>query len=268
MSDAPVQPGAGREVDEVMELKPEQRLAQVFVELADTLVDEFDALDFLSTLADRSVELLGADAAGVIVRDDHGSLHVVASTSDKAELLELFELQNDEGPCLDCLHSGRPVVNVGLEGARARWPRFSAAATVVGYQSTHALPLRHRDSVVGAMNLFCTTATPLSADDVTLGQALADVATIGLLQERTVRESGLLADQLQTALTSRIMIEQAKGVLLASGGIAVDDAFELMRGYSRRNNVPVKTVALQVIGRDLTSHDLEVDDPREPTKPA
>jgi transcriptional regulator with GAF, ATPase, and Fis domain len=241
-----------------MELTAEQRVAQVFVELADTLVDEFDALDFLSILAERSVELLGADAAGVIVTDAGGTLHVVASTSDRAELLELFELQNHEGPCLDCFNSGRQVVNVAIPDAQERWPRFSAAAARVGYQSTHALPLRLRDSVVGAMNLFRSSVDPLSEENVTLGQALADIATIGLLQERAVRESGLLAAQLQTALNSRVTIEQAKGVLLASAGVGVDQAFGLMRDYSRRNNQPVRAVARRVIERDLTGDDLRV----------
>jgi hypothetical protein len=238
-------------------MSTEQRLAQVFVELADTLVDEFDAIDFLSTLAERSVELLHAEAAGVIVMNMRGALHLVASTSDQAELLELFELQNDEGPCLDCFNSGRPVVNVGLVESRSQWPRFSAAAERVGFRSTHALPLRLRDSVVGAMNLFCLDTVPLSKQDITLGQALADVATIGLLQERAVRQSGLLAEQLQTALNSRIMIEQAKGVLLASASIGVDRAFQLMRSHGRRNNLAVKEVARRVIERDLTAADLQ-----------
>jgi len=230
----------------------EQRLTRVFVELADTLVDEFDALDFLSTLAERSVELLHADAAGVVLNDQRGSLHVVASTSDHAQVLELFELQNDEGHCLECFNSGNAVVNVGLSEASSRWPRFSAAAAEVGYQSTHAIPLRVRDSVVGAMNLFCVGATTLSDEEVALGRALADIATIGLLQERAVRQSGLIAEQLQTALNSRILIEQAKGVLLASAGIDVDQAFQLMRGYSRRTNQPLKIVARSVLDRVLT----------------
>jgi GAF domain-containing protein len=234
----------------------EQRLTQVFVELADTLVDEFDALDFLSTLTERSVELLHADAAGVILNDLRGTLHVVASTSDRAQVLELFELQNDEGPCLDCFNSGRAVVNVGLAEAQTRWPRFSTAAAEMGYQSTHAIPLRLRDSVIGAMNLFSAAKVELTEEDVALGQALADIATIGLLQERAVRQSGLIAEQLQTALNSRIMIEQAKGVLLASAGIDVDQAFQLMRDYSRRNNEPVKVVARKVIDRDLSEGDL------------
>ncbi|MCR1781871.1 GAF and ANTAR domain-containing protein [Nocardioides carbamazepini] len=234
----------------------ERRLTRVFVELADTLVDEFDALDFLSTLTERSVELLNADAAGVILIDAHGVLHVVASTSDQAQLLELLELQNDEGPCLDCLETGHAVVNVGLAQSRARWPRFSAALAEVGFQSAHAIPLRLRDSVVGAMNLFCEADSRLSDDDVALGQALADIATIGLLQERAVRQSGLLAEQLQTALDNRVLIEQAKGVLIASAGIDVDRAFRLMRDYSRRNNQAVKDVARRVVERSLTTDQL------------
>ena len=235
----------------------EQRLIKVFVELADTLVDEFDVMDFLSTLTERSVELLPADAAGVILRDLRGSLHVVASTSDQAQILELFELQNDEGPCLDCLADGVAVTNVSASDARARWPRFSAAAAELGFQSTHAVPLRLRDSVIGAVNLFCTTTDPFSDDAVALGQALADIATIGLLQERTVRQSGLIAEQLQAALDSRILIEQAKGVLLASAGIDMDRAFQLMRDYSRRNRQSFRDVARAVTERTLTINDLQ-----------
>ncbi len=231
----------------------EQRLTRVFVELADTLVDEFDALDFLSTLTERSVELLNADAAGVILIDTHDVLHVVASTSDQAQLLELLELQNDEGPCLDCLQTGHPVINVDAEQARVRWPRFSEALTDVGFQSAHAIPLRLRDSVLGAMNLFCNSDARLSDVDAAVGQALADIATIGLLQEQAARQSGLIAEQLQTALDNRVLIEQAKGVLMASAGLDVDQAFRLMRDYSRRNNQAVKDVARRVVERSLTA---------------
>lgn len=230
-------------------------LAEVFVELADTLVDEFDAIDFLSTLAERSVGLLNADAAGVII-DDHGQLRLVASTSDRSELVELFELQSDEGPCLDCLRSGRPVVNVTGPQARVRWPLFSAAAEAVGYQGVHAIPLRLRDSVVGAMNLFSIDPVVLDPDGITLAQALADIATIGLLQERAVRESRMLADQLRTALDTRIRIEQAKGVLLARASVDVDDAFRAMRAYSRRHNLALSDVAMAVIGHHLDMSDL------------
>lgn len=241
----------------------ELTLAQVFVELADTLVDEFDTIDFLSTLAERSVGLLNADAAGVII-DDGGELRLVASTSDRSELVELFELQNDEGPCLDCLRSGQPVVNVTGPQARERWPLFTAAAEEVGYQGVYAIPLRLRDSVVGAMNLFSLDPVVLDPEGVTLAQALADIATIGLLQERAVRESRMLADQLQTALDSRIVIEQAKGVLLAGAAGDVDEAFRAIRAYSRRNNLALKDVATAVIDRHLDMGDL-VRLPAEPT---
>lgn len=236
----------------------ERRLTQVFVELADTLVDEFDALDFLSTLADRSVELLSAGAAGVILIDEQGVLHVVASTNDQAQLLELLELQNDEGPCLDCLRSGRAVVNVELGSARSRWPRFSVALTELGFGTAHALPLRLRDDVVGAMNLFCVPGTVLTDDDVAVGQALADIATIGLLQERSVRQSHLLAEQLQSALASRVLIEQAKGMLMATSQVDVARAFALMRDYSRRHRVPVRAVAQRVVDRTLTADQLGI----------
>jgi GAF domain-containing protein len=237
-------------------MKTEQRLAKIFVELADTLVDEFDALDFLHTLTDRSVELLHVDAAGVILSDQHGHLQVVASTSNKAEDLELFELQSDEGPCLDCFNSGRAVANIDSSIAIERWPRFSAAFMAAGYQSAHAVPLRLRSQVIGAMNLFCVDAVTLDDRDLSLAQALADVATIGLLQERAVHQSDLIAEQLQTALNSRVLIEQAKGVLLALTSISVDDAFGLMRAHSRRNRIPLRQVAAGVIASTITPEEL------------
>jgi GAF domain-containing protein len=234
----------------------DQRLAQVLVELADTLVDEFDAVDFLSTLVERSIELLDADAAGVILRGAQGTLHVVAVSSERVEVLELFEVQNEEGPCLDCLTTGQPVINVELSEAQARWPRFVQVAAGLGFHATHALPLRLRDTNLGAMNLFQTRREPLSAHDVLVGQALADMATIGLLQERAVRESALLAHQLQSALSSRVAIEQAKGVLLARERMPVEAAFELMRAYSRRHRVSMRGVAQRVIDGELTAQAL------------
>ncbi|CUR59943.1 conserved hypothetical protein [metagenome] len=228
------------------------RLTRVFVELADTLVDEFDAVDFLHTLTERTVELLPADAAGVILSDQRGRLQVVASTSNLAHVLELFELQSAEGPCLDCFTSGQRVVNVEPEVAEQRWPRFSAAAAEAGYRSAHALPLRLRDQVIGAMNLFCLDRTVLGEDDLSLGQALADVATIGLLQERAVRQSELMAEQLQTALNTRVLIEQAKGVVFARDGVHVDEAFRLMRDHSRRHSQLLRDTAHQVIEGSLT----------------
>lgn len=225
----------------------EQRLAGVFVELADTLVADFDVIDFLHTLTERSVELLHADAAGLILVDPQGQLQVLASTTDQARVLELFELQNSQGPCLDCFRSGQPVVNVDLAEVVTRWPSFEAATTAAGFRSVHALPLRLRGQVIGAMNLFCRDRSSLTDDDVSVGQALADVATIGLLQERTVRHGEIVAEQLQAALNSRILIEQAKGVLAERSGIDVDEAFAVLRAYARSNGSQLSAVATAVI---------------------
>lgn len=225
----------------------EQQLARVFVELADTLVDDFDVIDLLHTLTERSVELLHADAAGLMLADQRGQLQVLASTSDQARVLELFELQNSEGPCMDCFTTGEPVVNVHLDDVRTRWPLFQAATADNGFQSVHALPMRLRGQVIGAMNLFCADQSTLSDDDVAIGQALCDVATIGLLQERAVRQGEVLAEQLQGALNTRILIEQAKGALAARTDVGVDDAFTLMRGHARRTHRPLRDVAQAVI---------------------
>lgn len=234
----------------------EHLLARVFVELADTLVDEFDVLELLHTLTERSVELLNADAAGIILIDQRGQLQVVASTSHEARGLEVFELQASEGPCVDCIKTGEPVVNVDLREAESRWPNFRPAATAAGYRSTHAIPLRLRTQVIGAMNLFCVHQSTLSDDDLSVAQALSDIATIGLLQERAVREHELLAEQLQAALNSRILVEQAKGALSERAQVDVDEAFRMIRDYSRKTRQPLSVVAAAVIDGSITSEDL------------
>lgn len=234
----------------------EQLLSRVFVELADTLVAEFDVLDLMHTLIDRCVELLHADAAGIILVDQRGNRQVVASTSHQARVLELFELQTSEGPCVDCITTGAPVVNVDLATAASRWPNFTAEINQAGYRSTHALPLRLRSEVIGAMNLFCRDHSELTDDDIAVGRALADIATIGLLQERAVREHELLAEQLQTALNGRIVVEQAKGALSERASVDVHEAFEMMRDHSRRTRQPLKTVAAAVIDGSITPADL------------
>ena len=225
----------------------EQRLARVFVELADTLIDEFDVIDFLYVLCERSVELLPADAAGLILADQRGGLEVMASTTEEARVLELFVLQNSEGPCLDCYLSGQPQVNLNLSEVETRWPNFRAAAADAGYETTHALPMRLRGQVIGALNLFCARQVSLTPDEVALGQALCDVATIGLLQERTVRRGEILAEQLQNALNSRILIEQAKGVLAERTGVGVDEAFTMMRAWARQHGKHLHATAQAVV---------------------
>ncbi|HEY0617284.1 MAG TPA: GAF and ANTAR domain-containing protein [Kribbella sp.] len=234
----------------------EQRLGRVFVELADTLVDEFDVIDLLHVLCERSVELLEADAAGLILADPQRRLQVMAATTEEARVLELFVLQSSEGPCLDCFETGQQLVNIDVQEVESRWPRFQAAAWRAGYRSTHALPLRLRGQVIGAMNLFCAGQATLSQEDVDLGQALCDVATIGLLQERLLREGDVLADQLQSALDSRVLIEQAKGVLAARAEIDVTEAFHLVRDFARRNHRRLGDVATAIIEGSITAAEL------------
>jgi len=218
-------------------------LSDTFVELADTMVADFDVIDFLHLLTDRSVALLAASAAGVVLADPRGELRVAAASSEQAELLELFQLQNDEGPCLECFRTGRPVTAAGLAGATQRWPRFATAAARAGFAAVEALPMRLRDQVIGALNLFRAEPGPLGAADLRIGQALADVATIGLLHERNVRRRETVAEQLQAALNSRVVIEQAKGKLAERLGIDMDRAFTMLRDYARNSNQRLTDVA-------------------------
>lgn len=225
----------------------EQLIATTFVDLADTLVADFDVIDFLHTLATRSVELLDADAAGIMLADAHGGLHVMASSAEEARLLELYELQNNEGPCLDCYRSGRPVAPDGLPEMISSWPAFTQELRQLGFRSSQALPMRLRDETIGALNLFRVRPGRLSEADLRIGQAMADVATVGLIQERAIAASELLATQLQTALTSRVQLEQAKGVLAQRTGLSMDQAFQLMRDYARSRSRRLSDVAAQLI---------------------
>ncbi|HSV68358.1 MAG TPA: GAF and ANTAR domain-containing protein [Mycobacteriales bacterium] len=229
----------------------EQRLVRAFVELADTLVSGFDVVEFMSMLAARSVDLLDLAAAGVLLDDQRGQLRVVAASDEKVRLLELLELQHDGGPCTEAFHRG-VAVQVGAAEALRRWPRFATQAAGLGYQVMCALPLRLRDQTVGALNLFRATTQPLDAVDLGVGQALADVATIGLLQERSMRESRLLAEQLQVALNSRVALEQAKGVLAEQTGLSIDQAFEVLRRFARQHNLRLVDVARRVVSGELS----------------
>ncbi|WP_298993159.1 GAF and ANTAR domain-containing protein [uncultured Pseudokineococcus sp.] len=233
-----------------------QRLARVFVELADTLVDDFDVVDFLTMLTERCVELLEADAAGLMLADQRGSLQLVASTARQSRLLELFELQHDQGPCLDCFASGQALMNISADEATQRWPTYAAAAAQAGFATTHAVPLRLRERVIGALNLFSVTGRDLVEDDLVVGRALADVATIGLLQERSLREQTVLSEQLQAALDSRVTIEQAKGVLAERARVDVPEAFTLMRAYARGQGTTLTMVATAVIAGTIDVSEL------------
>jgi transcriptional regulator with GAF, ATPase, and Fis domain len=211
-------------------------LSETFVELTDTMVAGFDVIDFLHVLTDRSVQLLDVSAAGLLLADPRGELRVVAASSEAARLLELFQIQNDQGPCLDCFRAGRPVQAADLAAAAPRWPRFAPAARHAGFAAVQALPMRLREQVIGALNLFRAGPGAFAPADVRVGQALADVATISLLHERSMRHSDALNEQLQTALNSRVIIEQAKGKLAERLGLDMDQAFGLLRDRARVSN--------------------------------
>ena len=243
----------------------ERLLADAFVGLADTLVDDYDVIDILDRLVSHSVALLAADAAGIMLVDLQGRLRVVASSSEESDWTELMQIQADEGPCIECVRTGQPVTVTDLDDADARWPRLTAALRdrrspeAERFRSVHALPLRLRGEAIGGMNLFHTRPGPLPDADLRLGQALADVAPIGILQERTIRHGEVLSQQLQHALNIRVIIEQAKGVLAQLGTLPMDAAFEHLRRYARSHRVLLGDVARRVVvDRGFARHLLTV----------
>lgn len=245
------------------QLAPEQRLARVFVELADTMVADFDVIEFLHLLTGRCTQLLGVDAAGILLTNQRDQLQLVAASSEQARLLELLQLQSEQGPCLDCFATGQPVTCTDLAGEADRWPKFAAATRGQGYRAVHALPMRLREQVIGALNLFSSAARGLDPASAALGQAFADIATIGILSERAVRENEILTQQLQSALNTRIIIEQAKGMFAERRGTSVDEAFTALRGHARRSNRKLSEVALEVIAHADAIPDLTEGGPAE-----
>ncbi|MCW0216420.1 MAG: GAF and ANTAR domain-containing protein [Pseudonocardia sp.] len=216
------------------------------------MVDDYDVIDLLDRLIGYSVELLSADAAGLVLADARGELRVVAASNEDAELMELLQLQSAEGPCLDCFRTSAPVSVEDIVESADRWPGFVAALADRGaFRSVHALPLRLRGQAIGALNLFHHAPGPIPEDDLALGQALADVATIGILSERLIRRGEVVNEQLQTALNSRIVVEQAKGVLAEHAGIGMTEAFDALRRYARSNNVRLADTARQITVGDL-----------------
>jgi GAF domain-containing protein len=224
-----------------------ERISDLFVEAADTLVDEFDVIEFLHNLTVHASAISGADAVGLMLTDQMGRLQFMAASKRGAEDLELYQLQNSEGPCLDCFATGQPVVNADLVHASDRWPTFAPRAIALGYHSVHAVPMRLREQTIGALNLFGSRDALFATSEVRVVQALADVATIALMQARTIQRAEELTEQLQGALTSRVMIEQAKGALAAIAGITTDEAFELLRSRARSSQRRLVDIAQSVL---------------------
>jgi GAF domain-containing protein len=239
----------------------ERVLTEAFVSLADTLVTDYDVIDLLHRLCIDSVTLLPVDAAGLMLSDQRGTLRVVSSSTEQAHFVELFQLQANEGPCLDCFRTSRQVVSADL-GNEAHWPRFVAHARQAGYRSVHALPLRLRSETIGVLNLFGRAPGALPPHALRVGQALADVATIGILQERALRRQEVLAEQLQAALNSRVIIEQAKGMLAERGRIDLEQAFTLLRSHARAHQQRLSDLARDVVN-GATIPDALLD-PRRP----
>jgi GAF domain-containing protein len=234
-----------------------QRIATIFVEVADTLVDEFDLIDFLHLLTDRAASLVDAAAVGIVLADPRGTLEFMAGSNENVKMLELFQLQNREGPCLEAFRTAHPVINVDLGAAAGRWPRFAPRATALGFHAVHAFPLRLRQQVIGAMNVFgATKGGDFHDTDVAVMQALADVAAIGLIQERAIRRGEVLSEQLQGALNSRVVIEQAKGAVAQARGVSVDEAFVSIRSYARSNNRHLTDVAHTIVAGPATAEQL------------
>jgi GAF domain-containing protein len=228
-----------------------QRVSAAFVRIADTLVADYDVVDLLHILVDESVGLLDAAAAGLLLVDPGGDLQVMASTNEESQLVEVLQQQAGEGPCVDCFRTGAVVSIDDIAATGARWPQFKTSALSQGFLSVHAVPMRVRNRTIGAMNLFRREVGPINHEDAAIAQAFADVATISILQERAIRESAVVNEQLQRALNSRILIEQAKGVISQVNNVDMNAAFALLRSYARAHSQALNETAEKVIGRSI-----------------
>jgi GAF domain-containing protein len=242
-------------------------LARTLVRLADTLVADYDVVEILTLLTDCCVDVLDVASAGIMLVGPEGDLRVVASSNEEMRVLELFEVQAQEGPCLDCFRTGQPIVNQDLATVNGRWPRFAPEAIAAGFHSVHALPMRLRGVIVGAVNLFHRDPGKMRQADVEAAQALADVATIAILQHRATLDAQLVNDQLNHALNSRIVIEQAKGKVAERLGVNMEQAFATLRGHARNHNVQLVTVAHDVITGTLVATALDRPSPTQAPSP-
>ncbi len=228
-------------------LQRQAALAQRFVDLADTLVDDYDVVEVLDGLMSSCLELLEVDEAGLLLNDAQGRLQRVASSSEEARLLELLQVQTREGPCFEAVQSGQTIIVPDIATTRDRWPTFAAHAAADGFHSVYAFPLRLREATIGGLNLFGGETHALDPEDRMIAQALADIATIGILQQRSLHRTSLLAENLQRALSTRIVVEQAKGILAERGGLPMEETFALLRSYARSHHLKLSDLAHRVV---------------------
>ena len=250
-------PAAGVSGQGGVDIPREALLARTLVELADSLVADFDVVDILTLVADRCVDVLDVAAAGLMLVSADGELRVLASSSEAMRVLELFEVQADEGPCVDCYRTGQPIVNQKLDEVEPRWPNFGPKAVEAGFRSVHALPMRLRKQTIGALNMYRVDEGHMRQTDVVAAQALADVATIAILQHRAVRDAQQLNEQLTRALNTRIVIEQAKGVVAERAELDMEHAFARLRRHARNHNLRLTDVAQAVTTRTLAVASLD-----------
>ena len=229
----------------------EAEIADAFVTMASTLAKGYDVIDLLDELVSVSAQLLDVQSAGLLLADAQGTLHVMAASSAETLELEAVQLQRDDGPCLDCYHAGTPVTVPDLDAEDDRWPRFAPAARAAGFVSVHAVPMRLQARVLGTLGLFGTRVGTLNDADHKLAQALADVASVSLVNEKASDDADLINQQLQHALDSRVAIEQAKGIIAQALSLDMTDAFALLRGYARNNQTPINQVAQALADRSL-----------------
>jgi transcriptional regulator with GAF, ATPase, and Fis domain len=229
----------------------EGQLVSTFVALADTLVADYDVVDLLHTLVATCADLVDATAGGILLADESRRLEVVASTDERSRTMDLIQLSAGEGPCIESFETGQALSVPDISATAGQWPRFAAAAREHGFGSVHAVPLRLRKTTIGSLNLFREAIGQLEEDDLALAQALADVATIGILHERALREGDVARAQLQHALNSRVVLEQAKGVLAQSHGVDMQEAFAMLRNHARSNGLPLAEVASDIVNRKL-----------------
>ena len=229
----------------------EDQIVEAFVSMAGSLVAGHDVPDLLNHLTAECARLVDVTAAGLLLADRRGALHVVAASSHDAEGLEAFQAQRAEGPCHDSYQDGRPVLVSDLAAEADRWSGFVALALEHGVRSVHAVPLRLRDDVIGALGLFGSAVGELNERDLRLAQGLADVATISIIQDRVAADRDAVNEQLQTALDTRVLLEQAKGVLAHSGGLAMPDAYAALVQYARDNNLKLALLARALVERTV-----------------
>jgi transcriptional regulator with GAF, ATPase, and Fis domain len=251
-------------------VSPERELlvTDAFVSLADSLVGPFDVVELLNGLTEECARLLDVASAGLLLADSSGVLHVVAASSERTRSLELFQLQRDEGPCLECYRTGIMVCVADLQTNAERWPQFVPAALKLGFASIHAVPMRLNDRILGALGLFGSAVGALNDDDLSLAQALAHVASVALVTGNATSDQDRLNRQLQLALDSRVLIEQAKGAIAQYSSVTMDEAFAHLRRYARDHNEKLTEVARSVVARTLSIQAIANDARAQPTPPS